>query len=180
MTADDFDFEGDTDKIPLRGLNKRELCAVFDISPKTLNRWILEGLPSYSSGSRKGGLRFDLTAAIAWRRAADVAELGGDGDTLANAKRRNALAQARRREIDNAKLEGQLFPMDLLQKVIADRYSQFRQRLQMVDLSAFGLTERQRDDIQRAVDDALNDISVMKFSEDLDCEMEEPSETEFG
>jgi phage terminase Nu1 subunit (DNA packaging protein) len=181
MTVEDFDFEGeapDADSIPVYGLNKRQLAAAFNVSLKTINRWCLEGLPSRSSGSRKGGLRFDLPAAIEWRRAADLAEQGGDGESLADAKRRNAIAQAYARELANAEREGRLIEMESVRAIINDVYGDVRERIITLSGRVPTLDPGQRDQIDAAANDVLAELADRQRK--LGITAEEPSKAEFG
>jgi hypothetical protein len=115
--------------IPVHGLTKRELAAAFNVPLKAIDKWTREGLPCRSTGSNRGGLRFDLPVAIEWRAAQREAEAAGDTTgTLADAKRRIALAQARRIELENAKEEGRLLQTETVSRYCKARYFAFRAR----------------------------------------------------
>ena len=124
--------------IPVHGLTKRELSAATGYTIKQIDKLCREGLPCRTTGSNRGGLRFDLPVVIEWIAAQREAEAAGDTDgTLAEAKRRFALAQARRVELENAKAEGRLLDTEVVGRYWVHRTSIFRSLALSTRIRAF-------------------------------------------
>jgi len=165
--------------IPVRNMNKRQLALALNTTPRTLNKWLLDGMPSRPGPGKRDSYRFDLAPVVDWLRAR---ERGEGGDTYAEAKTKAMLAIARKRDIETRKLAGELIPLDWVMRAVEERYIVARQRLLQVDLAAVGLSQEQHHDIENAMRDALNDISQTSLGDEFwkgisEDPTEQPSET---
>jgi phage terminase Nu1 subunit (DNA packaging protein) len=180
MTDDDSWLEAPTaTTIPVRSLTKRELADATNYTLTHIDKLCRAGLPARPTASRRQGLRFDLPEVIEWLCAHRAAtQGGGEGETLAEAKRRIAVAQAEVKELERARLKEEFLPTDLVMKLIGDYYTVFSRRLQNIDSHVFGLTDKQRTELQDATYDLLAEISEGKFAEAMGLDGGE-SELEF-
>jgi phage terminase Nu1 subunit (DNA packaging protein) len=172
MSDDDW-LEHGPPCVPVHGLDKRDLSLALDKPLKAIDKMVREGLPVRSTGTKRGGLRFDLPTVIEWIAAERAAAVGGDGNSVTDAKRRLAVAQAGLKELERAKLEGELFPVKVFERLVSDIYTKFRARLQSLPLEVTDLSQRQHAQFEEAIHDALSDISAVRFSEALELEFVE-------
>src|SRR5689334_6727787 len=101
MTTDDWlegDASADSESVPLRDLTKHEVSLATGYPLAAIDRLVRLGLPHRPGASKRAGLRFDLPAVIEWIAEHRAASRGGPDDSTAAAKRRSALAYARRQE----------------------------------------------------------------------------------
>jgi hypothetical protein len=156
---------GAPELVPIYGMSKRQLAAALNVNPKTINKWLLDGLPARQGASKREGLRFDLPAVVEWLRAQERGEEGGN--TLAEARRKAMLAIAHKRRLEAEKLAGNLVPLDIMERYVVERSVQFRQRLLHVGQETLGLTPQQYEDIETAIRSALEDFSKMPLADEF-------------
>jgi phage terminase Nu1 subunit (DNA packaging protein) len=172
MTDTEDWLEGEdqsTTRIPIHGLTKRELAAAFNMPPKQIDKFVREGMPSRSMGTNRGGLRFDLAPCVEFRIGRAVAAQGGSEDqSTVEAKRRLAVAQAQRKEIENAKLLEELVPLDL---AIADgvrKAGAIRNGILTLPSQVHGLSDTQRDQLDAAIHDLLSDVHAGNYDSEFE------------
>ena len=158
--------------VPTHGATKRELAAATGYSLKTIDKLCREGLPARSTGSKRGGLRFDLPIVVEWIADQRAADCGGVGDTYAEAKRKAMLAIAEKRQIEAKRLAGELIQMTEVHGLVNEVFSELRDGLLLLSSQLMMLSTEHRFELDRAVNGLLQTVSE-KMSE-------EPSEIDFG
>lgn len=151
--------------VPVLGMSKRDVAAATDYSPAKIDRLVREGLPARRGRSNRAGLRFDLPVLIEWIAAHRAAEQGGGEDqSLAAAKRRKALADARKAELEAAFREGQLVEVDAVLDWIKKSFADYRNQLLSIPSQVTGLLPEQYEQLDFAINDMLADLSDKKAS----------------
>jgi phage terminase Nu1 subunit (DNA packaging protein) len=163
--------------VPVANLDKRELCAALQYSPSRLDRLIRLGLPCRKGSSNAAGYRFDLAAVVEWIAEHRAAERAGPEDqSIAAAKRRLALAQARRAEMENARREEELVEADAVTKWANGAYSAARSRLVALESELPFLNQEQAEALRSAVDEVLAGISADAYERARSLESEKTEE----
>jgi len=155
-------------------MTKRELCAALDYNPAKLDRLIRLGLPGRKGASNAAGYRFTLAEVVEWiARHRAIEAGGGDDNSLAAAKRRKALADARRAELENEEREGELIQAEAVLQWIVDNHTRFRTRLESLETEIVGMSSEQQHALRDALHSALIDISEQAATEALKLDREE-------
>lgn len=163
MTEDDFEFEPDEPRQQTRGyvVNKSTLAKWTGLSPMTVDKLLADGGPIISKGTRKQAWQINTADFFDfhWRRK--VAEVTDDPEagSFARAKRLNQESQTRLRDLQIAKLQGELVPVADVEQWAERSYGVVRSRLADVHTAIPDLTEEQREALREALSDALGDIS---------------------
>jgi phage terminase Nu1 subunit (DNA packaging protein) len=127
-------------------LNKAEYADARGVSPRTVSRWLAEGMPAEGSGKRGDALRIDMAKATAWEIACEVAKQLGDGATLdgegtskeqeelmkLRAERKVREAEAEMRALELGVKKGALIDIDLVERTIANALTQMAMILRPV------------------------------------------------
>lgn len=181
---DDFDpFEFEPDEAPVktaRGevVTKSRLSQITGIAVVTIDRMIAEGAPIISrGGSRKQGWQINTADFIQWYIRHKVAEATGDPDEggFDLAKRRDKEAQARLRELEIAKREGELVPAADVEAWASNKFGVVRSRFLAVETQVPALTDDQREALKIAIGDAFADVSGFSAdrAEDFDDDFDD-------
>jgi phage terminase Nu1 subunit (DNA packaging protein) len=166
--TDDWLDGGDAPAVvPVRDATKREIADATAYTLTKIDALTRNGMPSRATASKRDGLRYDLPAVIEWIAEHRAAQRGGAGDTSQGAKRRLSIAQARLKEIEIEKAEGDLIAIDEVLQCIGQRYGHTRQRLLSLPTEIAGLTVDQREALADAIHNALTEISGATICGDL-------------
>jgi phage terminase Nu1 subunit (DNA packaging protein) len=165
MAEDDFEFE--PDEAPqtqtARGfvVNKSTLAKWSGLSPMTVDKLLADGGPIISKGSRKQGWQINTADFFGWYVRRKVEEVTDDPESgsFDVAKRRDKESQTRLRDLQIAKLEGELVPIVDVERWAAEKYGVTRSRFLAVESQVPGLSDEQRDLLRAALVDALADLS---------------------
>lgn len=127
-------------------LNKVQYADAHGVSERTVTRWLGEGLP-HSGGGKKGDpILIDMSQAIAWEVAREVAKQLGDGRSAdgetttrdeedlrkLRAERRLKEADLRMRELELGEKEKNLISIDLVERTLASALTQMAMILRPV------------------------------------------------
>jgi phage terminase Nu1 subunit (DNA packaging protein) len=119
-TYDDYDFEGG----PALIVSKRDLATLFGMVPKDIEAYVREGMPVHSKQRRSGSaLKLCVPDCVQWL-------LRHGADPLDDAKRRSLEANARKREVEAAKMESKYVAVETVEEVIRDQVATFQSELQ--------------------------------------------------
>lgn len=94
-------------------LSVAEAAQAFRVTPRTLRNWLADGLPCHGEGKKR---QIDLAEAVRWRLDRERAVLerkAVDIPPRHESEARLQAARAKIAELELAKLEGELIPMDL-------------------------------------------------------------------
>src|SRR5437899_1261544 len=112
MSDDDFEFEPEA---ATRGdvVNKSRLAHITGLSAMTIDKLFADGAPFVSKGTRKQGWQINTADFFAWHWRRKVAEATDDPDagSWTVAKLKDKESQTRLRDLQIAKLEGELVPI---------------------------------------------------------------------
>ncbi len=142
-------------------VNKSTLAKWSGISPTTVDKLIADGAPIISKGTRKQGWQINTADFFGWYWRRKVEELTDDpvSGNFELAKRRDKESQTRLRDLQIAKLEGELIPIVDVERWVGEKYGVTRSRFLAVESQVPGLDEDQRDALRTALTDALADLS---------------------
>ena len=180
MAEDDFEFEPDEPQTrTTRGfvVNKSTLAKWSGLSPMTVDKLLADGGPIISKGTRKQGWQINTAEFFGWYVRRKVAEVTDDPEagSFERAKRLNQESQTRLRDLQIAKLEGELVPIADVEQWAGQRYGEVRSRLLEVPTVVPDLTDAQREALRDALADALTDLSSYPAdAQDDDLEEDAP------
>ena len=100
--------------------NKGELCAIFGVSPPTVDGWVRNGCPIVQRGARGVAATFNTADVARWLR--DKAREEGSGTAVADEaelKRRKLAAETAKAELELAKAKGEVAPVREFERVQA-------------------------------------------------------------
>src|SRR5260370_1442375 len=150
--ADDFEFEpdgGEPQTRTTRGfvVNKSKLSEFTGLAPATIDKLLADGAPIISKGTRKQGWQINTADFFQWYWRRKVEELTDDPESgnFELAKRRDKESQTRLRDLQIAKLEGELIPIADVESWVAQNYCVLRSRLFATDTQMPALNEDQLD-----------------------------------
>ena len=107
--------------------NKSDLAEFFQVSAPTIDDWVRRDCPVVTRGKSGVDWVFDFRAVRGWREAYIVTHAGNSKDsTTAHAIRRRALAEARLKELELAKVEGSLIDAELVRRGLDNVAINFR------------------------------------------------------
>jgi hypothetical protein len=163
MSEDDFEFEPEQPRQQTRGfvVNKSTLSKWSGLSPMTVDKLLADGGPTISKGTRKQGWQINTADFFDWHWRRKVAEVTDDPDagSFTIAKLRDKESQTRLRDLQIAKLEGELIPVTDVEQWAGQRYGAVRSRLMEVPTVIADLSDAQREALRDALIDALADVS---------------------
>jgi hypothetical protein len=143
------------------------LAELFGVTVKSIQRWEEEGLPRNADGT------YPLAKCISWwgdRRARLALEEHGGESELDRMRTRKLEAEARRAELELAREEGTLIPIDVHEERLEARCQQLAARCKglgrylgdvlsaTADVDAMALLERIGDDLLRALMEVASEI----------------------
>lgn len=107
--------------------NKGELCAIFGVSPPTVDGWIRNGCPIVQRGARGVAATFNTADVARWLR--DRARDEGAGTSQADEaelKRRKLAAETALSELELAKARGDVAPLDQVERMVSRAFAEVR------------------------------------------------------
>lgn len=139
-----------------------ELAAIFDVSVRTIGRWIAEGMPVHERGGGAGKYSlFDTAKCIGWR----VAQSSGSDLDLNAERARLAKEQADKTALDNALRREELVSVHDVKGLWAKLASETRSRVLGVPVKVAPLVmglesmPEAKEIIETALYDALNSLA---------------------
>ena len=161
--ADDFEFEPDEpQQRTARGLvvSKSTLAKWSGLSPMTIDKLLADDAPIISKGTRKQGWQINTADFFDWfwRRKVEQVTDDPEAGNFDVAKRRDKESQTRLRDLQIAKLEGELIPVVDVERWAGEKYGVVRSRLLAME-TQMDLRDDQRDALRTALTDALTDIT---------------------
>ncbi|GFM34041.1 terminase small subunit [Desulfovibrio subterraneus] len=108
------------------------LALALGLSLPTIRTRLREGLPCVQQGGRGAAWVFDLAECVKWHTDRAVAKAVGDvGDEVPKAvlDRRLLVAQVRCKEIEAAKLSGEVAPIEEMERALTAAFVEVRQAL---------------------------------------------------
>jgi phage terminase Nu1 subunit (DNA packaging protein) len=144
-------------------VNKSTLAKWSGLAPATVDKLMADGAPIISKGSRKQGWQINTADFFGWYVRRKVEEVTDDPEagSFELAKRLDKESQTRLRDLQIAKLEGELIPVADVEQWAAEKYGVVRSRLMAID-TQMDLNEDQRETLRTALADALADITGYK------------------
>lgn len=161
---DDMEFEPDPPLMrTARGIvvTKAALSEFTGLAPVTIDKAIGAGAPIIAKGTRKTGWQINSAEFFGWYVRTKVADATGDPEAqgFEVMKTRDKAAQARLRELQMAKMEGELVPILEVEKWAANKFGECKSRLHAMESQIAELTDEQRFALRMALTDALADLS---------------------
>jgi len=138
--------------------NKSRIQKMFGLAPLTLDRYVKEGAPVISRGSRRQGWKIDSAAMFKWCIDYAIGRTG-KGSVFDVAKTREKEATAKLKEIQIAERERELICIDDVVNFYSEELSVVRQRMLQIPTQISGITAEQLLELQEAITDALAALS---------------------
>lgn len=127
-------------------LNKVQFAEARDVSERTVTRWLGEGLPHTGGGKKGDPIKIDVSQAIAWEVAREVAKQVGDGRMVdgetttkeqeelmkLRADRKTREAEAELRALELGEKRKTLIDIDLVEQTLASALTQMAMILRPV------------------------------------------------
>lgn len=140
---------------------KQELCNALDLSIKTIDNYIGQGMPVAIRGSKGRPHQFDLEQCKVWI-AANVRGQGGteNDENLNEAKLRKLQAEASLAEIELQRERAELVEIEEVAKQVASEYSTVRAKLLALPTKVSGIIyslQSQRE-VTEVLDNAIREI----------------------
>lgn len=148
-----------------RLVTKRELAVLFQRTPRTIDNWILDGLPVAEGGGKGSVHKFDPQAAREWFKS-HFGHAIEEEHTLEYQKMRESRARADKIERENAVEEGRLVDASEVARAVADPLASLQNDLIYLPTKLPGLNREQRADAKRRIRKAL-DQCVSRIRERL-------------
>jgi phage terminase Nu1 subunit (DNA packaging protein) len=147
MPGDDDWLEGNSG--PALIVDRADLAVLLGLAPKEIDRLIRDGLPTHGARRRGQPLMFKVPEVVRWL-------LSRGGDTLEEAKRKQALATARKREVEAGRMEGEYVLLKTVVRIIRDEVEKLRSELLTIPLR---LPAEVRAAARAEVEGAINRLS---------------------
>lgn len=157
-------------------MNKVQAAKCFNVSTNTITDWVRKGCPFEKQGRNGDQYIFDLPAVISWRVEQLVAQAMGMfkvGDDINTALRREAFAKAELRELELAEKRKELINVKAAVKIVERGIMDTRSLLLAMptklapQLIVHRTPAPMKHAIEKAIRDALNGLTRIKFSEDV-------------
>jgi phage terminase Nu1 subunit (DNA packaging protein) len=129
--------------------DKTGLARFLGVAPKDVDRMLREGLPIRGERRRGVPAQFLVPACVQWM-------LARNGDTIEAAKRRQALAVARKREAEAGKLEDEFVRVEVVEATIRDSVAKFQAELESIPAR---LPAEVRDTVKTEIHAAINRLA---------------------
>jgi terminase small subunit / prophage DNA-packing protein len=108
-------------------LNRAGLAEHLAVSLPTIDRWVKDGMPVVTRGSRGVEWVFDLAEVIRWRIERATADANADApDDIAQIEKRTAQAKMLTAELELAKKKGEVAPVRDFERAQAKVFAQIR------------------------------------------------------
>lgn len=142
------------------GHTVEQVSKVLGITPRRVQQLVKEGMPTVKRG------KYNLIACVQWyirywQQRAEAKGSPDDTDSLANAKLRQARADARLSEIELAQAEGRLLPLDEYEKELGGVCERIRGVLSTIPSKYMGRIQLARSDLEaQAVGESIRDETL--------------------
>lgn len=107
-------------------LNRSGLAEHMDVSLPTIDRWVKDGMPVVTRGSRGVEWAFDLAEVISWYTRRQVDAAGGAVDDLAEIEKRTARAKMEQAELALADARKLVAPIREFERAQAAIFAEIR------------------------------------------------------
>lgn len=156
-------------KVPEWVVNKKQTAIFFGIATQSLDGWMSRGCPHEKKPGRQAVL-FYLPEVVAWRYSGKV---DGDNNVLDLQAERARLAkeQADKTAMENARIRGELVPVQAVRQLLEAVLSTFKTRVLALPSKLapllIGLTSPvdARDVVDNGLTDALNELSRLSCAD---------------
>lgn len=157
-----------------------QLCEIYDVDRKTVTNW-LNSKPPVPSRMLKGKRQFDTVEVAKWREGNAIEKSGGKKkDSTANfydARARKMDLDAKLSEIELAKAEGQLVPIDMYEKEMVAVFARVKAVLITIPSKYLGRIQVTRTELEaQAVGELIRDDLLTMLQGVGDDEGDEPGE----
>lgn len=136
-------------------LSKRELCALTGLTPKLVERFARDGMPTTPGKGSRSPHSYDLKAVVGW--LADLHEK--PVDPLSLARQRKAQAEAERLEQLNAERAGDFLSRQDRDREAADAVATFRAELLSIPARLTSLSEEDRSLVRGEIVESINTLA---------------------
>ncbi len=152
--GDDEDARGEM-------LTKTRLGVLTGMSNPTISKLVAEGAPVVIGATKREGWRINSVKFFRWWRRYLQQQMLTDPDAsgLEIAQLRDKEAQTRLRELQIAQREGSLIPVDTVVAFVGKKFGDARSRMLAVRSQVVGLTDEQKEQLDAAIRDAMEDVS---------------------
>lgn len=99
-------------------VSRRDLAAVFGVSLPTIDTWVRQGCPFDQRGGRGKEWTFDTADVARWREERAAADAGSQDVDLEKLKARRALAECMLAELELAKAQGSVAPLEQMERAV--------------------------------------------------------------
>jgi phage terminase Nu1 subunit (DNA packaging protein) len=144
--------------------NLAELVLIFGVAEQTARKWVAKGCPVIQKGGLGGEWKFSTADVSSWLVAQQKRAKSEEHVDLDEARRRKLAAEAELAELDAAVRRGDVVPVEMVAKIIADQFTACRARflsiptkLAPVLISSTDMVEC-RTLLEAAVDEALHEL----------------------
>ena len=169
-------------------LSKVELATWWGVNPTSVNKWVRNGCPYVTKGSKNRPWVFNTADVAAWREEQMFLRAVGDTSQLDidESKRRKLAAEAAMVELDLAKRRGEVIEIDEIVDVIGDDYANLRAKLLSLPTKLAPLVAVVEDMaeckglIERGIHEALEELTAdgIYGSDSSEVEDSSPEESE--
>jgi phage terminase Nu1 subunit (DNA packaging protein) len=144
--------------------NLNEVANIFGVSDQTVRKWVGKGCPVLQEGGLQREWKFSTADVSSWLVAQQKRAKSEEHVDLEEARRRKLAAEAELAELDAAVRRGDVVPIEMVAKIIADQFTACRARflsiptkLAPVLISSTDMVEC-RTLLEAAVDEALHEL----------------------
>lgn len=119
---------------PATTVNRGQLAAAMGVALTTLDGWVRDGCPVVQRGAGRGKeWKFSLPDVVAWVRARDVEQATGKTQAdEAQLRRRRALADTRKAELDLAKAQALVADLAQVERMVGRAFAEVRAGLRNI------------------------------------------------
>jgi len=100
-------------------VSRRDLAAIFGVSLPTVDAWVRQGCPYDARGGRGKEWTFDTADVARWREERAAADAGSQDVDLEKLKARRIKAETLLSELELAKAQGLVAPLDQVERVLS-------------------------------------------------------------
>lgn len=142
-------------------VNRASMLELLNMSAARFDRLVRDGAPISQSSV---GIEVNVADFVEFMvKDAVKRATGGPGSeelTYDAAKRKDKAAQARMRELDLAKVEGEMVDVEDVRPIVREVFATVRSRMLAVRSQIIGLSPEKAREVDDAINDALTDLST--------------------
>jgi len=109
--------------------NRGQIARILMVTPPTVTEYVSRGMPWRQQGRKGLPWLFAVDECVAWVRAQDRANQVDDPTSIEEARLRKEVAEAALKEIELAKVRGQVVDVEAVAQAVGEMFANVRARL---------------------------------------------------